>query len=99
MRTPTQKQNDIPTHILVSFLFVVVLMPFASAGVISAIESNIGGIIVTLFGFGLLTATVGYGFGGFKTGLVGAFAFIVGLGMIGGVSFWNSFKELWNMLK
>lgn len=90
-----------PNTVVSVIAILVLVMPFASAGIITSLESKIGGILVTLFGFSMLS--VGTGAVGssthLKTGIIGGFTFVIGLGMIGGVAFWDSFSRLWNWLK
>jgi len=99
-KKPKENYISQSSMIIVAFLFMVA-MPLVSAGIISSIESKIGGILVTLFGLGLLTAGTGAVGGSthLKTAIIGGFTFIVGLGMIGGASFWDSFGRLWNWLR
>lgn len=93
-------ENKIVSNLLIVGCLLLLALPLATAGIIGSIEAKINGIIITMFGFAMLS--IGTGVGGkthIKTGIIGAFVFIVGLGMIGGASFWDSFSRLWNWMK
>lgn len=85
-----------------TFLSVLMLsMGYAAAGIISSVESKIGGIIVALIGLGVMM----YGKGGeedatdWATIAVGALITIAGVGMIGGASFYDSLRSFWDFLR
>ena len=87
---------------LMTFLFVLMLsMSYAAAEIMSSIESKIDGIIVALIGLGVMM----YGKGStddptdWAAIAVGAVITIVGVGMIGGDSFYNSLRSFWNFLR
>lgn len=101
-----RKSKIVPTSIegraIMMFLSVLMLsMGYVAAGIGSAIESKLPGIIVALIGLGVMM----YGKGStddptdWLAIAIGAIITIVGVGMIGGVGFYSSLRSFADFLR